>query len=441
MIAQRLLDPSKPAAPDHKDPFEELPGVPSEYAPTEPGELLDPSLLQDLEYPAEVLDCPEPLAETKALETHLDSQDLGPADRIDPPEDEVVVQDEEYEWVDDDKLEEEIKAATSKVELVTLRFFVGLKTKTGPDVTAGIQQMILRITQQFPLRVLHCDPGTEFTSDLLARWLPGQGVKLQTTVPTDKQGNGLAERMVGWFKSRARTLISANSLHVSLWPLAMRWAAEAYNRSILNQAPLPAFGQTVLHKLKKPAGAHKELLTRWVKVAYGAPHLTTTDGHVLITSEGNLVASKGFRTGVVDTKELEEILPPPLQEEESIEDALPEEEEPVDPVIPERCYHAVRKNPDWVIVGYSPLGPLDEDEQEATPEEEPPEVARVDDTYYHGYWEDEWEPPWSQASAPVPVSPAEVKRTVGDENLWMIVTPDKSVKRDMRKKLCAKRNE
>ena len=336
MIAQRLLDPSKPAAPDHKDPFEELPGVPSEYAPTEPGELLDPSLLQDLEYPAEVLDCPEPLAETKALETHLDSQDLGPADRIDPPEDEVVVQDEEYEWVDDDKLEEEIKAATSKVELVTLRFFVGLKTKTGPDVTAGIQQMILRITQQFPLRVLHCDPGTEFTSDLLARWLPGQGVKLQTTVPTDKQGNGLAERMVGWFKSRARTLISANSLHVSLWPLAMRWAAEAYNRSILNQAPLPAFGQTVLHKLKKPAGAHKELLTRWVKVAYGAPHLTTTDGHVLITSEGNLVASKGFRTGVVDTKELEEILPPPLQEEESIEDALPEEEEPVDPVIPER---------------------------------------------------------------------------------------------------------
>ena len=34
--------------------------------------------------------------------------------------------------------------------------------------------------------------------------------------------------------------------------------------------------------------------------------------------------------------------------------------------------------------------PWHQPQPEATPEEEPPEVARVDDTYYHGYWEDEW---------------------------------------------------
>ena len=132
--------------------------------------------------------------------------------------------------------------------------------------------------------------------------------------------------MVGWFKSRARTLIAANSLDASYWPIAMRWASEAYNRSVLGQEALPAFGQPVLHKLKRPSGAHKELLTRWIQASYGAPHLTIPDGHVLITSEGNLVASKGFRTGVVDTKILEEVELPPLQEKESTEDALVEEE-------------------------------------------------------------------------------------------------------------------
>ena len=177
-------------------------------------------------------------------------------------------------------------------------------------MTASIQQIILRITQRYPLRILHCDPGTEFASDLL---------------PTDKQGNGLAERVVGWFKARARTLLAANKMPACYWPLAMRWASEAFNRAALGQEPIPAFGQTVLHKLKRPAGAHKELLTRWVKASYGAPHLTIPEGHVLVTSEGNLVASKGFRTGVVDPTTLDDVIPPPIQEEVA-EGTLLEEE-------------------------------------------------------------------------------------------------------------------
>ena len=88
-----------------------------------------------------------------------------------------------------------MKDATSKIEMTTLRFFVGLTFKTGPDVAAGIQRLVLRITQKYPLRILHCDPGTEFTSDALAKWLPGQGVKLQTPIPTDKQW---PRRTYGW---------------------------------------------------------------------------------------------------------------------------------------------------------------------------------------------------------------------------------------------------
>ena len=247
MISQRLTDSTKEGMLDVDDPFKELPGAPSEYEPTEPGEPVEPDTLPDLEQPKEWFENHQQSVGTQALATQLDTPsevEHPGAEALDDSE----KREEEYEWIDDEPLEEEIQKLTSKVEMVTLRFFVGLKSKTGADVTAGIQQMIIRITQQFPLRILHCDPGTEFTSDALARWLPGQGVKLQTTIPTDKQGNGLAERVVGWFKARARTLISANSLHVSLWPLAMRWAAESYNRSVLQQEPLPAFGQTVLHK-------------------------------------------------------------------------------------------------------------------------------------------------------------------------------------------------
>ncbi|CAE7432602.1 GIP, partial [Symbiodinium necroappetens] len=190
------------------DPFEDLPGAPEEYAPTEPGEDVAENMKFDFDEYVDRIAAEQALTSVRAIEDPDESaEDVGPT---------VEGDEEVYEWIDDNQLGAAIKDATSRLEIVTLRYFVGLKSKTGPDVTAGIQQMILRITQKFPLRILHCDPGTEFTSETLMKWLPGQGVKLQTTIPTDKQGNGLAERIVG----------------------------------------------------------HKELITRWVKTKYGAPHLT-----------------------------------------------------------------------------------------------------------------------------------------------------------------------
>ena len=315
MIAAKFSPPATAPQPEEEDddPFRELPGSPGEYAPTEASDDQDALPLQEVD---EIFQDHDQLPKERALDV-VD----GLPSEVDADDAVIPVPDEEYGWLDDDKLEAELKDATSKVELVTLRFFVGLKSKTGADVTAGIQQIILRITQKYPLRILHCDPGTEFASDMLARWLPGQGVRLQTTIPTDKQGNGLAERVVGWFKARARTLLAANKMPACYWPLAMRWASESFNRAALGQEPIPAFGQPVLHKLKRPAGAHKELLTRWVKASCGA----IPEGHVLVTSEGNLVASKGFRTGVIDPTTLDDVIPPPIQEEDA-EGTLLEEE-------------------------------------------------------------------------------------------------------------------
>ena len=48
------------------------------------------------------------------------------------------------------------------------------------------------------MRILHTDPGTEFMSASLSKWLANHGVRVQHSLPTDKKGNGLAERTVGW---------------------------------------------------------------------------------------------------------------------------------------------------------------------------------------------------------------------------------------------------
>ena len=235
--------------------------------------------------------------------------------------------DQEEEWIDDVELETQLKDLTSSIELVSLRYVVGLKSKSGPDVTAGVQKLILSISKLYPVKVLHCDPGTEFTPDRMTAWLAQQGVRLQTALPTDKQGNGVAERAVGWFKSRARTLLASGDLSPAYWPLAMRYASECHNRQVLHKPSLPAFGQSVLHKLKKSAGATKELMARWITATYAAPHLTIPDGHVLVTPEGNLVASRGFKTSLIDTR-AEEGLELPIFQVDNGEQASPSSEVP-----------------------------------------------------------------------------------------------------------------
>ena len=65
------------------------------------------------------------------------------------------------------------------VEQVVLRFFVPLRSKTGPEVSEALQKMILGINQRFPVKSLHHDPGTEFASTSLSRWLAQHGVRVQ----------------------------------------------------------------------------------------------------------------------------------------------------------------------------------------------------------------------------------------------------------------------
>ncbi|CAE7268499.1 GIP [Symbiodinium microadriaticum] len=274
----------------------------AEYEPSEPGEPLDDEMRVRFGFSDEG-DALGQKGSCQAVEVEDFESILAPRD---PPK-------------DPEELESLIKDLKTPVDQTVLRYVIPLRSKTGQDVMEGLQKMILEINKRYPVKILHSDPGTEFSSYALSRWAASQGIRVQHTLPTDKKGNGLAERIVGWIKSRVRTLLKAASLPIHWWPLAARWATQAHNRSVEGQSALPSFGHHVLHRTKTPKDADRQILGRWVKYRYAAPHSSIPDGHVLITESGNLVASKGFKDKVIDPLEHDEFKLPEL---EAIDDVL-----------------------------------------------------------------------------------------------------------------------
>ena len=298
--------------PRPPDPNEEL----ADYEPSEGPDDLFPELFRgDLMDDRPIQDNPRTSATVDAV-TSESSQGISLLSPDEVPQ-------------NDDDLRDLIKQLQTPVEQVVLRYFVPLRTKTGPEVSTALQQMILDINQYFPVRSLHHDPGTEFASTALSRWLAQHGVRVQHSLPTDKKGNGLAERTVGWVKSRIRTLLKSAELPVQWWPLAARWAVAKHNAAILDKPEPPGFGQGVLHRIKRPADGAKQLMERWIEARYAAPHRSIPDGHVLITKAGNLVASRGFKAGVIDPTKIKDLGLPILQEEDNQEEAFNSSGEPL----------------------------------------------------------------------------------------------------------------
>ena len=201
-----------------------------EYQPSEPGEGLFPELFEDELLPAVEKEMHSFVVD--AVEVQKECASL-----LEEPEE--VSHDKEV-------LQDLIQELSSPVEQVVLRYFIPIKTKTGAEVTEAVQRMILDISQTYPIRHLHHDPGTEFSSTTLSRWLTERGISVTHSLPTDKKGNGLAERTVGWLKSRIRTLLKGASLPTHWWPLAGRWAAHKHNIEVLGLPRPPAFAQPVL---------------------------------------------------------------------------------------------------------------------------------------------------------------------------------------------------
>ena len=86
-------------------------------------------------------------------------------------------------------------------------------------------------------------------------WLQSNLIQPSFTQGDDPKSNGLAERLVGWVKARARLHLASSGLGVEQWPSAMAFACAEHRRRLLQQdGTLPRFGQKVIFKSKHPTG-------------------------------------------------------------------------------------------------------------------------------------------------------------------------------------------
>ncbi|CAE7756656.1 RE1 [Symbiodinium sp. CCMP2456] len=101
----------------------------------------------------------------------------------------------------DDELSKMVFAGSNKV----LRFVVPLKSRKGPQILAGLQEVVTECNRLgFPVKVAHTDRAKELMSKATMDWMQSKLIQPSFTQGDDPKSNGLAERLVGWVKARAR---------------------------------------------------------------------------------------------------------------------------------------------------------------------------------------------------------------------------------------------
>ena len=111
----------------------------AEYEPSIPDEADEndepfPELLVQRHYDSKTSD----LSGRQPFEKAVKLDSVNPEDESSPPED-------KEEWLDDVELDAQLRDLTSGVELVSLRYMIGLKSKNGPEVAAGVPQEVLEL--------------------------------------------------------------------------------------------------------------------------------------------------------------------------------------------------------------------------------------------------------------------------------------------------------
>ena len=228
------------------------------------------------------------------------------------------------------------EALDDPVRQVVLRFVRPMTSRKGPSVMPALHSMIQEINKLgFPVKNVHSDQGREFLSDPLKQWLSQLGVRVTMSEAHDKRANGLAERIVGWSKQRARCLLNSADLPPNLWPYAMTHATAAHQAHLLGDKALPYFGKPVIFKRPMLPGNYKPW-DHWSEGRYLAPSILVPGGHSVLKEDGNTTVVKNFRHDLVNPEEILRTEDRGLLEaKEVVEDALSVEVEGADPLFPE----------------------------------------------------------------------------------------------------------
>ena len=259
------------------------------------------------ELPPEEGQCEEEQDETHSVASLFDPSDYDPEEfkeDVELQEEPCAPQGEESleHWEDhqgisrlsDDEFDKEIAKLEFSGENRVLRFVVPMKGRSGSQILPALQEVITECHRLgFPVRTAHTDRAREAVSKTTTDWLQSQLIQPSFTQGDDPKANGLAERLVGWVKTKARLHLSASGLGFEHWPTAMALACAQHRHQTL-QLPgrVHQYGQRVVFKSKHPTGESKKPFLRWEYGMYLCPCPRTDQGHVLLreSSGGYLIA-------------------------------------------------------------------------------------------------------------------------------------------------------
>ncbi|CAE7783644.1 RE1 [Symbiodinium sp. CCMP2592] len=220
------------------------------------------------------------------------------------PEESLVSVELEAESHSGETLQQAIENLKDPVPQVVLRFVRPMTSRKGPSLMPAIHSMVQEINKLgFPVKNVHSDQGREFLSDSLRLWLSQMGARVTMSEAHDKKANGLAERIVGWCKQRARCLLNSAELEPSFWPYAMSHAAASHQASLIGDTPLPHFGKKIVFKRPMLPGNFKPW-DHWSEGRYLSPSILVPGGHSILRPDGNTTVVKNFRDDLVDPEAL-----------------------------------------------------------------------------------------------------------------------------------------
>ena len=238
-------------------------------------------------------DLPSPEVEEAAAADDESEGECGVGLDVDPWEDS-----EGYADMTDEKFDEALSELLFSGANKVLRFVVPLKARKGPLILAGLQEVVTECHRLgYPVKTVHTDRAKELMSKATMDWLQSNTIQPSFTQGDDPKSNGLAERLVGWVKARARLHLASSGLGVEQWPSAMAFAcAEHRQRMLQSGGRLPRFGQKVIFKSKHPTGKSKRPFLRWEHAVYLCPTPRTEGGHVLLRgASGAYLVAKNVR--------------------------------------------------------------------------------------------------------------------------------------------------
>ncbi|CAE7795583.1 GIP, partial [Symbiodinium sp. CCMP2456] len=102
--------------------------------------------------------------------------------------------------ISDEAFDEELSSMIFTGANQVLRFVVPLKSRQGPQILAGLQEVVTECNRLgYPVKIAHTDRAKELMSKATMDWLQSKLIQPSFTQGDDPKSNGLAERLVGGY--------------------------------------------------------------------------------------------------------------------------------------------------------------------------------------------------------------------------------------------------